>query len=167
MCTRKFFITTAVLLSVSTAMAQYGRDIDTLPTLDASETDVIVYFVRPAVMGSDVDFWSFVDDTLIGVTRGTNCVVGKVPAGERVVWSKGSNVSALSVELEAGETYHFKQNVRIVGARPQVNLELMDTTEAEDVISGCQHKELTRAGVEQGREVLAADYEEAVDRANE
>ena len=167
MCTFKCVIAAAVLVLASTAMGQYARVVDTPPILQASGSEAIVYFIRSARMGGEIDFWAFVDDTLIGVTRGTNCVAGKAPAGEHIVWSKNGNVSALRIELEAGETYYFKQNVRIGGPRPSVNLELMDAAEAENAISRCQYKELTREGVDRGREILAADYEEAVDRANE
>ena len=167
MSTLKYVIATAVLVSASTAMGQYAQVVETPPILEVSESEAIVYFVRSARMAGEIDFWAFVDDTLIGVTRATSYVVGKASAGEHVVWSRNGNVSALRIELEAGETYYFRQNVLISWPGGHVKLELMDTVKAKNVISRLQYKELTREGVEGGHEVLAANYEEAVDRANE
>ena len=165
MCTFKCVIAAAVLVLASTAMGQYAQVVDTAPTLEASESEAVVYFVRSARMRGEVDFWAFVDDTLIGVTRATSYVVGEAPAGEHVVWSRNGNVSALRMELEAGETYYFRQNVRIIWPATHVNLELMDAAEAENAILSYRYRELTREGIERGHEILAADYEEAVDQA--
>ena len=93
------------------------------PVIEAGDGQAIVYFVRTAGVGRAVRFWAFVDDELIGVTRGKAYVGAAVAAGERVVWSRSGNVSSLRIRLDPGRTYFFEQKMRMGALKGRVRLE--------------------------------------------
>ena len=146
-------------------MAQVAEVADS-PVLEAGANEAVVYFVRARRAGGAINFWAFVDDIPIGVTRARDYVAGVVPAGEHIVWSRSGNVSSLRIVLEAGKTYYFDQRVRIGGLRARVNLEPISEQDGQDAIARCDYKALTAEGIERAREIIASDYEEAITDAN-
>jgi hypothetical protein len=99
------------------------------------------------------------------VTRARDFVAGVVPGGEHIVWSRGGNVSALRVELEAGKTYYFDQRVRMGAVKGRVGREALSEEDGTADIAECDDKALTDEGQEKAREILASDYAEAKAKA--
>jgi hypothetical protein len=149
----------------SAALADVMEKSSERHTATLTEGEAAVYFMRPATLGFAVNFWAFVDDTVVGVTKGNTYTFAAVPAGEHVIWSRSGNVSALKVTLEAGKSYYFEQKVRMGGVKARVSLEPMDEAAALEALAKDDYTTLTEEGKTQGAEYLAEDYAEALEIA--
>ena len=153
------------LLTTSAALAAVIDEHEGPPTVTAGPDEATVYFMRPASLGMAINFYAFVDETLVGATKGNTYTFTTVPAGEHIVWSRSGNVSALKVTLEAGKTYYFEQKVKMGGIKARVSLEPMAEAEALEQIAKDPWTTLTDEGKEKGAEHLAEDHAEAVEMA--
>ena len=79
---RKGLVLIALCSGAGTAMAQTAAEQTAAPTPGPNEA--VVYFVRPANMGFAINFWAFVDQRPIGVTKGNQHLAATVPAGEHI-----------------------------------------------------------------------------------
>lgn len=147
------------------AGAQLAERSAEAPTLAPGPNDAVVYFVRPAKLGMAINFWAFVDQTPVGMTKGGSYLATTVPAGEHVLWSRSGNVSSLKMSLEAGKTYYIQQEVKMGGLRARVNLALIDEAAGKEAIAKSKFSDLTDEGTERGAEFVAAEYQEAVTNA--
>jgi hypothetical protein len=149
----------------SVALAQPAERAAEAPTLAPGPNDAVVYFVRPGMMGLVINFWAFVDEKPVGMTKGDTHVVATVPAGEHVLWSRSGNVSSLKVNLEAGKTYYVKQEPKVGGLRARVNIELIDEAAGREAVEKTKYSALTAEDAERSAEFVAAEYQEAVTNA--
>jgi hypothetical protein len=154
-------ITVLIVFGAGSALADVSETFDEGQMATPGPSEAAVYFVRPAKMGFAINFWSFVDEKPVGVTKGNNYTFGVVPAGEHIVWSRSGNVSALRVQLEAGKSYYFEQKVRMGGMRARVELVSMSEADAQAAIADAKYTKLTEEGVLEGNEHSAKDYAEA------
>jgi hypothetical protein len=157
-----FSVAIATLFIASPAFAAVIDEHDGPPTVTAGPGEATVYFMRPASLGMAINFYVFVDETLVGATKGNTYTYTTVPAGEHIVWARSGNVSALKVTLEAGKTYYFEQKVKMGGLKARVSLEPMAEAEALEQIAKDPWTSLTDEGKEKGAEHLAEDHAEAV-----
>jgi uncharacterized protein DUF2846 len=127
--------------------------------------EAAVYFVRPAMMGMAINFWAFVDETPVGVTKGHNYVWTTVPAGEHLIWSSSGNESAIKMNLEAGKSYYFEQKAKMGGIRARVELEPLAEADRAAAFEKCKYSTLTADGVAKGKEILAEHHADAVTAA--
>ena len=146
----------------------WGQDAEVVdpPEFSPGSNESVVYFVRARRVGGAINFFGFVDDVPVGVTRARDFTGAVVPAGERIVWARSGNVSAIKVNLEAGKTYYFDQEVRMGGIRARVRLVQLSEEEGMSEAKGLDFKQLTDEGQERAREIIAADYAEAKAVAN-
>lgn len=159
---RKILVLIAVCTGVGSAMAQPANQ-TVAPTPGPNEA--LVYFLRPANMGMAINFWSFVDQRPVGMTKGNQHLATTVPAGEHVVWSRSGNVSALKMSFEAGQTYYLEQKVKMGGLRARVSLEVLDAEAGRKALAETKPAEQPDDGAEKGAEIAAADYAEAAANA--
>lgn len=132
---------------------------------EPTEDQALVYVVRGAKMGGAIRTWAFHDEELIGVTRASGYAFALVPPGERLIWSKAENTSALRVNLEAGRTYYFKQKILPGIGKARVKLMPIDEAEATKIMRKCGWCEATAAGRERGAEIAANRIERAAKQA--
>jgi hypothetical protein len=128
---------------------------------EATDDKALVYFFRPATVGAAIKTWGFVDDQLIGVSKSKGYYFGLVEPGKRMVWSKAENTSAVEVELKAGETYYFKQGIRMGFNKARVETMQIDATEAEKYFMKCSFCEVSEEGRTRGAEIAANRLERA------
>jgi hypothetical protein len=136
------------------------------PTFTPGANEAVIYFVRPARVGGAINFFAFVDETPVGATRARDYTGGVVPAGERVIWARSGNVSAIRFKLEPGQTYYFEQEVKMGAMRARVGLEPMDADDFREATAELDFKALTAEGRARAAEILATDYQEAVEVAS-
>jgi hypothetical protein len=163
--TWKFTLAALVALGASASLAdimETSKEPYT-PTLAPGEAGV--YFVRPATLGMAISFWAFIDETVVGVTKGNSYTFAAVPAGEHLIWSSSGNVSVLKVNLEAGKIYYFEQEIRGGAMKARVALEPMDEAEALEAIGKDKRTTLTEEGRVKGAEELAEHHAEALEIA--
>jgi hypothetical protein len=160
---RKGLVLIALCSGAGTAMAQTAAEQTAAPTPGPNEA--VVYFVRPANMGFAINFWAFVDQRPIGVTKGNQHLAATVPAGEHIVWSRSGNVSALKLNFEAGQTYYLEQKVKMGGVRARVSLEVLDAEAGRDAVAETKPAQPPDDGAARGEEIAAAEYAEAVANA--
>ena len=155
---------TAVLLTSLIAVPALAQDTEVVeaPNLTPGGNEAVVYFVRPARVGGAINFFGFVDETPVGATRARDYTGAVVPAGERVIWARSGNVSAIRFTLEPGKTYYFEQEVKMGAMRARVAIEPMDEEEFREVTADLDFKALTEEGRARAAEILAEDYEEAI-----
>lgn len=158
----KGFVLIALCAGVGTAVAQPAAGQAAAPT--AGPNEAVVYIVRPANMGFAINFWAFVDQRPLGMTKGNQHLAATVPAGEHIVWSRSGNVSALKMSFDAGQTYYLEQKVKMGGIRARVTLEVLDAE------AGRKAVEETKLAPppdepERGEEIAAAEYAEAAANA--
>jgi hypothetical protein len=155
-------VAATALFTASAALADVMDKHEGTPTPTAGPGEAIVFFMRPASLGMAINFYAFVDETLIGVTKGNTYTFGSVPAGEHIVWSTSGNVTALKVTLEAGQVYYFEQKVKMGGLKARVSLVPMEAEVALEQVADDPWTTLTDEGKEKGAEHLAENHAEAV-----
>jgi hypothetical protein len=158
-------IAAAAAFAAPVALADVMDKHEGSPTVTIGPGEAAVYFMRPASLGLAINFYGFVDETLVGVTKGNTYTFAVVPAGEHIVWARSGNVTALKATLEAGKTYYFEQKVKMGGLKARVSLEPMAEADALEQIGKDPWTTLTDEGKEKGAEALAEDYAEAVEIA--
>jgi hypothetical protein len=158
-------LTTLSMLSVAEAADHYTKYKGDKRLGAATEEAALVYVFRPSMMGGAIKTWTFVDDELLGVTRGKGYTFGHVPAGTHVVWSKAENTSAMEVTLEAGETYYF-QNVPVPGfGKARVKLIQIDEQDAKKFLKKCSFCEPTDEGRQRAVEIATNRLDRAMEKA--
>jgi hypothetical protein len=159
---------TAVLSTCLITVPALAQDTEVVepPTFTPGNNEAVIYFVRPARVGGAINFFGFVDETPVGATRARDYTGAVVPAGERVIWARSGNVSAIRFTLEPGRTYYFEQEVKMGAMRARVSLEPMDEEEFREATADLDFKALTDEGRARAAEILAEDYQEAVEVAN-
>lgn len=150
------------LLAVSAVLADDFESTKEAPAPTLGPGEAGVYFMRPASLGMAISFWAFVDETLVGVTKGNSYTFAAVPAGEHLIWSSSGNVTALKVTLEAGKFYYFEQKVKMGGLKARVSLEPMDEAVARESFGKEKYTTLTDEGRAKGAEEFAEHHAEAV-----
>lgn len=132
------------------------------PTSDQA----LVYFLRPSMLGKAVKTWAFVDDQVVGATKGKTCTFGHVSPGTHVFWAKAENVSAVEMEVAAGKTYYLKQAARMGGLKARVKLIPLDEGEGRETLGKCKKTTtLTAAGEERATELIGEYHERALEKA--
>jgi len=135
------------------------------PFGESTDDRALVYVIRGSSMGAAIRTWAFYDDELIGVTRGRGYSFAHVPSGERLIWSKAENTSALRVDVEAGKTYYFKQQIVPGIGKARVKLMQIDEATAAKLLRKCGWAEPTAAAHERGTEIVAKRLEKARNNA--
>ena len=167
---RRPYVTVVVVLlmvAVSATLAgEYyvkhkGDDVKAEP----AEGMGLVYVFRPATMGAAIKTWTFSDDQLIGVSKAKGYYFAQVPAGRHVLWSKAENVSALEVDVKAGETYYFKTAIKVGLAKARVKLVTVTAEEAEKFFAKCAYCEPTEEGRQRAAEIAASRADKAEEKA--
>jgi hypothetical protein len=161
-------VTLALLIAISlpAAAEDYFTAEKSSELGEPTDTEALVCFMRPAFAGKAIRFWAFADQTPIGVTRGKQYTCGLVPAGERIFWSKAENVSALTLEVTAGEIYFIKQSVRMGGLKARVKLETLSAEEGQEALGKCKKRtELTEEGKQRAAEIATEKWEKAQKKA--
>lgn len=163
---RVVLMTVALAVCASMASAQELITVSKEKVLgEPSSQEAVVYFVRPAIMGKAVKIWAFVDQTVIGANKGKHYTFAKVPAGKHLFWAKAENLSALELDVEAGQTYYLKQKVKMGGLKARVKLMEIDTAEGNEALDKCKYTSLTDAGQQRGAEIVAEKHAVAVEKA--
>lgn len=132
---------------------------------EAPSDKAMVYFVRPAVMGTAIIFWIFVDDKAVGVTRGKTYSYAHVEPGKHIIWSKGENVSAVKMDVEPGKTYYFKHEVKMGGLKARVDLVPLSRSEGQAYLAKLKYAQPTEQGLERAREHSEKSYGKAKEEA--
>lgn len=105
---------------------KYNTEEKTMVDVSPEEDKALVYIVRSSRTGGMIYIWTFVDEQFAGVTRGPGYTYIQVDPGPHMIWSRAENVSAMNVELEAGETYYVKQAVLPGFGKARTRVELLD-----------------------------------------
>lgn len=136
------------------------------PTPEAQPDKASVYIVRPANMGKAIRIWAFADETVLGLTKGNTYTHVYLDPGTYVFWSRAENVSAVEYAVVAGETYYFKQKVKMGGFKARVRAEFLSEDEGLEALKKCEkYSTLTEAGKARGGEIVAEKYATAKEKA--
>lgn len=162
MTARFVVLISASLFTLAAAAADLYQTSEDKKMAAPGPGEAAVYFVRPAAMGMAINFWGFVDETPVGMTKGHTYIWATVPAGEHLIWSSSGNVSAVKVNLEAGKSYYFEQKAKMGGIRARVELEPLAEADRAKAFEKCSYAYLTNEGVAKGKELLAEHHAEAV-----
>jgi len=161
-----------ILVLLSAAVAAHAAEYYTKHKGDkrrGQPTDgmALVYVFRPAVVGAAIKTWAFADDQLIGVSKGKGYSFALVPEGKHIFWSKAENTSALELEVKGGETYYFKQSIRMGLAKARIKMVQVSKEEAEKYFKKCSYCEPTEEGKRRATEIAANRIDRAEKKADE
>ena len=154
----------ALVLSCVCVSSLAQESTSEVANVTAGPKEALVYFVRPGSLGFAINFWAFVDERAVGMTKGDQHVTAAVPAGEHVIWSRSGNVSSLKMNLMAGETYYIKQTVKMGGIRARVDLEVLDAEAGKKAVADTKPADADFEAA-RGDEISSAEYAEAVSKA--
>jgi hypothetical protein len=136
------------------------------PKPEAKPDKASVYIVRPAKLGMAIRIWAFADDTLLGLTKGQTYTHVYLDPGTYVFWARAENVSAIEYTVDAGETYYFKQKVKMGGLKARVKAEFLSEDEGLAALKKCKkYSTLTEAGKARGEEIATEKYSTAQEKA--
>jgi len=113
------------------------------------EGKALIYFVRPASIGFLIKFKVFIDENLIGFTKGKNYLYAILEPGKHKILTKSENTSKLELEVEAGKTYFIKQKVGIGFFIARNKMRLVNEIDGKLAFNKCRPaKTLLDEGVE-------------------
>jgi uncharacterized protein DUF2846 len=116
----------------------------------------LLYVVRPTSVAMAIKSFFFVDDTIVGINRGSSYFFVDVAPGKHVFWSKSENTDALEMPLEAGKTYYIQQQVQMGGFRARTKLKVLTEEEGRTALAKCsKHGVMGAAGKAKGDEYAA------------
>ena len=128
----------------------------------------LLYVMRPTSMGYAIKSFFFVDDTIVGINRGSSYFFVDVAPGKHVFWSKSENTDALEMTVEAGKTYYLQQQVQMGGFRARTKLKALNDEEGRATLAKCsKHGVMGPAGKAKGDEYAATlkkNVQEDLDR---
>jgi len=131
----------------------------------------LIYVLRPTSMGAAVKSFFIVDDTPVGINRGSSYFFIQVDPGKRLFWSKSENVDALELAVEAGKPYYIQQQVQMGGFRARTKLEVLGEAAGQAALAKCKkHGTMTAKGRAEGARIVAEhkkDTQEDLDRRAE
>lgn len=134
------------------------------PSGTVEEGKALLYVVRPTKMGFAIKSFFMIDDTIVGINKGSSYFFTSVEPGKHLFWSKSENVDALEMEVEAGKTYYIQQKVQMGGFRARTKLVVLDTFEGEAALAECdKHGTITAKGREKGAEIVAEHKKDTVE----
>lgn len=147
---------------------EYVTFTDAHPLGEVKPGMALLYVMRPTSVGFAIKSFSFVDDTIVGVNRGSSYFFTDVAPGKHVLWSKSENVDALEATFEAGGTYYLLQQVQMGGFRARTKITLLDDVKGKEALAKCKkHGTLGPAGIAKGKEYAATlkpNVQEDLDR---
>lgn len=119
----------------------------------------VVYVVRPQSWGTLIRMWAFVDDRLIGVTKGKTYTYALVEPGEHLFWAKATlNVHGIKLTVEAGETYYLQQRVWGGLATAEVRLVRLDEASAQALFYDCTYVSPGQKAIAKAPELIDKYY---------
>jgi hypothetical protein len=131
------------------------------PAPEASPDKALVVVVRPARIGFAIKSFFLVDDTPLGINKGSSYFFAHVEPGTRVFWSKSENVDAIELTVEAGKTYWFQQHVQVGALKARTKLEALSEEEGRRLLDKCgRSATLTERGRVRGLEI-AREHKDA------
>ncbi len=112
------------LKACGTKTVKYKADTDKKqhPTPDAPADKALIYVLRPTLIGNKIQSKIAVDGDWKGVNRGKNYFFFTVEPGERYFCSESENQDFLVLNVEAGKTYYFLQEVKLGLMKARTNL---------------------------------------------
>lgn len=128
----------------------------------SSPDSALLYFVRPAKIGKGERIWTFADQFPLGGTRGKSYTFAQVPPGKRMIWAKAQNIDVLEIDLQPGETYYIKQEIKSGGVNAWVTLSVLTKAEWERAMEECKkYAKLTVRGESRIAAIGRQYYEKA------
>jgi len=120
---------------------------------EVTDATALVYVFRPAMVGGAIKTWTFADDQFIGVSKSKGYFFAQVPTGKHLMWSKAENTSGIEVELEGGQSYYFKNTIKMGFNKARVKLIQITEQDAEAFFAKCAYCEPTDEGRQRATEI--------------
>ena len=159
----------SLLLLAPSAPALAGKysEEDKVKEMAEPRDDVAtVYVIRKAGMGRAIYFWTFADEHFLGVTRGPGYAFAYLEPGTYTVWSRAENISALTLEVKAGETYYVWQKSLPGWGKARVRTELVSKEEGQELLDRVSRiSRATDEGLEKAADMPARYLERAREKA--
>ncbi|MDH3284166.1 MAG: DUF2846 domain-containing protein [Acidobacteriota bacterium] len=150
------FVLVALVSGAPAVAGKYTVEEKTDRLAEPEEERATIYIVRRAKAGALIYFWSFADDQLVGVTRGPGYNWAYLEPGQYTIWSKAENVSAITLEVEAGKTYYIRQTALPGFGKARVRTELVSEQKWQDLMKKVKKISIpTEEGLEKARELAA------------
>ena len=87
-----------------------------------AETGLIYFFRESAFTGGGISYFIIEDDTKIGLLKSGTYFVHKATQGKHTYWAETEARSAVTLDIQAGQTYYIEGGVNIGmwAGRPQL-----------------------------------------------
>jgi Protein of unknown function (DUF2846) len=108
-----------------------GTDKSQHPTPAQPADKVLIYVIRPSMIGNKIQSKLAVDGDWKGTNRGDNYFYFTLEPGEHYFCSAAENRSVLKLDVAAGKTYYLQQHVRMGVMKARNQLELMSEEEGK------------------------------------
>lgn len=102
------------------------------------EGKALIYIIRTSAFGFAIKFKVFIDNELIGYTKGKNYLYAYLDPGSHQILSKAENKGLLKLNVEAGKTYYVKQKVGFGFIKARNKLALLDPEKGKSAKSKCK-----------------------------
>ncbi len=155
------------LVALSGCAAGHMLERGTSPTLAASPESANLVIIRDTRLGFAIAVWNYLDEKMIGETKGGTYFVTKVKPGPHWVVASSENTLALRFDFEPGKTYYLRQDIWMGVWRARAGFTPLDPKEAKEAIESCTYWELDpgNPGEDIDAELLKqaiADYEDGI-----
>ena len=123
----------------ATQMIQPEKPISLEPRQDSA----LLVIVRDVFWGGGVVFWNYLDDKLIGETKGRTYIATRVKPGPHYVVAATENTGVAHFDFKAGKRYFLQQGVTMGVWRARTSgFFPLTPQQAQESISSCTYLEL-------------------------
>lgn len=132
-----FILVIFIAASCSTSKTVTNDVVDKSKTFVIPDGKAIVYFVRPSVVGTIVQFKVSCNDSLIGSTTGKKYLYVVLEPNTYKFISKAENDAELELKVEPGKAYYIEQKPKMGIVIARNDLFLLNNTEGEQKLAKC------------------------------
>ncbi|MBN1821352.1 MAG: DUF2846 domain-containing protein [Prolixibacteraceae bacterium] len=111
---------------------------DPLKQLEAPADKALLYIVRPAFVGTAINFNVSIDGEFIGKTKGKNFIYTMLEPGKHTILSQAENKEELEMVFEAGKIYYIEQVPKMGIIKARNKLETLNAAEGIKKLAQCR-----------------------------
>jgi hypothetical protein len=124
-----------------------------------SESNAMLVIIRNQTLPVIV-IWNYLDNKLIGETKGKMYFVTKVSPGLHYVIAKSENTTVIQMDFKAGKAYYLHQDIWPGFWRANTGLSVMSQIEAANAMNDCEYWEYNLKNT--GEDLDPAKYEQGI-----
>lgn len=139
---RKLATCMLCLALLSGCAASHMLSVEQKPQIEAPNDAATLVIIRYTALGGAMAIGNYLDQKMIGETKGYTYFVTKVPPGPHWVVATSENTAVARFDFQPGKVYILRQDIWMGFWRARTGYSPMTLEEAKVAIADCEHWKL-------------------------